>query len=62
MAREMADAEDNRYMGEWTTPVSVVLYVYSLISFMVFLFMFMLYVSRHGCFVSGLLYSLPAHP
>ncbi|KAH0289790.1 hypothetical protein M436DRAFT_54001 [Aureobasidium namibiae CBS 147.97] len=38
------------YMGEWTTPVSVVLYVYSLISFMIFLLMFMLYVSRHGCF------------
>lgn len=44
--------QDNRYMGEWTTPVSVVLYIYSLLSFMTFLVMFMLCIHRHGCFVS----------
>lgn len=51
---------DNRYMGDWTTPVAVLLYIYSLMSFLTLLFMFMLCVRRHGCFVSAFAFPLRA--
>jgi hypothetical protein len=52
MVREMmADGRD-RYMGQWTTPVTAVLEAYVLVSFLVFLVMFMMCIHRHGCCVS----------
>jgi hypothetical protein len=60
MAREMADEKENRYMGQWTTPVTAVLEAYVLVSFLIALVMFMMCIRRHGCFVSVLvLFSFP---
>ncbi|KAG9847970.1 hypothetical protein KCU98_g5725, partial [Aureobasidium melanogenum] len=38
------------YMAEWTTPVTAVLEAYVLISFLVFLVMFLMCIHRRGCF------------
>lgn len=48
----------HRYMAEWTTPVTAVLEAYVLISFLVFLVMFLMCIHRRGCFVSYALVSL----
>ncbi|CAD0107625.1 unnamed protein product [Aureobasidium uvarum] len=37
------------YMGQWTTPVTAVLEAYVLVSFLVFLIMFMMCIHRRGC-------------
>jgi hypothetical protein len=42
----------SRYMGQWTTPATAVLEAYVLVSFLIFLVMFMMCIHRHGCCVS----------